>query len=347
MKMSQNNFPLRLWQLIWYICIFVVGCVGNGIVIYVTFKAKDIQRKAPFNVYLLTLSIVDLLISIVAMPIYILSTSAFNHPSGTVGEWLCKICTNYFLIFYLIDTSTFLLCAIAIERRRAIVKPFSVLQETYLRKTLGVILFIFLLSFITQTPTIYRAHYSKKNGTIGNVCAYNSNSVDMQLLHYVSFFFNCALPAVIMLLCFRQINQHLSRTIADLRLSLGAYVNAVDYEDKIQIFMKKRKRTIDLTKLMVFVFLICVCIDEVFYLILHPVTNLTRIEWNSSAFQVAVMLRISNSFMNPILFAFSKVFRKRLQDSIGVFKYLQGERMSLLFIRYKRSKSAYHNIQDN
>ena len=345
--MSQNNFPLRLWQLIWYIFIFIAGSVGNSTVIYVTFKAKDIQRKAPFNVYLLTLSIVDLLISLVAVPIYILSTSVFDHPSGTLGEWLCKICTNYFLIFYLIDTSTFLLCAIAIERRRAIVKPFSILQETYLCKTLGVILFIFLLSFITQTPTIYRAHYSQKNGTIGNVCAYSSNTVEMKLLHYVSFFFNCAIPAAIMFLCFRQINQHLSRTIADLRLSLGAYENAVDYEDKIQIFMKKRKRTIDLTKLMVFVFLICVCIDEVFYLILNPVTNLTKIEWNSSIFQVAVMLRISNSFMNPILFAFkSKVFRKRLQDTIGVFRYLQVKRMSLLFIRYKRSKSAYQNIQE-
>ena len=343
MKVSQKKFPLRIWQLIWYICIFVSGCVGNGIVIYVTFKANDIQRKAPFNVYVLTLSIVDLLISAVAMPIYILSTSVFDHPSGTVGEWLCKICTNYFLIFYLIDASTFLLCAIAVERRKAILKPYSILQETHLCKTLGVIFFIFLLSFITQTPTIYRAHYSQKNGTIGNVCAYNSNSVEMQLLHYASFLFNCVVPTIIMFLCFCQINQHLSRAITDLRFSLGAYENA---EEKIQIFMKKRKRTIELTKMMVLLFLICVCIDELFYLILRPVTNLTKVEWNSPLFQVAVMLRISNSFVNPILFSFkSKVFRRRLQDTFG--EYLQCQRMRRFFTRYERDINAYYSIQSS
>ena len=343
MKVSQKKFPLRIWQLIWYICIFVTGCVGNGIVIYVTFKANDIQRKAPFNVYVLTLSIVDLLISAVAMPIYILSTSVFDHPSGTVGEWLCKICTNYFLIFYLIDASTFLLCAIAVERRKAILKPYSILQETHLCKTLGVIFFIFLLSFITQTPTIYRAHYSQKNGTIGNVCAYNSNSVEIQLLHYASFLFNCVVPTIIMFLCFCQINQHLSRAIADLRFSLGAYENA---EEKIQIFMKKRKRTIELTKMMVLLFLICVCIDELFYLILRPVTNLTKVEWNSPLFQVAVMLRISNSFVNPILFSFkSKVFQRRLQDTFG--EYLQCQRMRRFFTRYERDINAYYSIQSS
>lgn len=343
MKVSQKKFPLRIWQLIWYICIFVTGCVGNGIVIYVTFKANDIQRKAPFNVYVLTLSIVDLLISAVAMPIYILSTSVFDHPSGTVGEWLCKICTNYFLIFYLIDASTFLLCAIAVERRKAILKPYSILQETHLCKTLGVIFFIFLLSFITQTPTIYRVHYSQKNGTIGNVCAYNSNSVEIQLLHYASFLFNCVVPTIIMFLCFCQINQHLSRAITDLRFSLGAYENA---EEKIQIFMKKRKRTIELTKMMVLLFLICVCIDELFYLILRPVTNLTKVEWNSPLFQVAVMLRISNSFVNPILFSFkSKVFRRRLQDTFG--EYLQCQRMRRFFTRYERDINAYYSIQSS
>ena len=176
------------------------------------------------------------------MPIYILSTSVFDNPSGTVGEWLFKIYTNYFFIFYLIDASTFLLCAIAVERRKAILKPYSILQETHLCKTLGVIFLIFLLSFITQTPTIYRAHYSQKNGTIGNVCAYNSSSAEMLLLHYASFFFSCVVPTIIMFLCSRQINQHLSRAITDLRFSLEAYENA---EEKIQIFMKKRNRTIE------------------------------------------------------------------------------------------------------
>ena len=349
--MSQNNFPLRLWQLIWYICILIFGFAGNGIVIYVTFKAKDIQRDAPFNAYLVTLSIVDLSISVIATPIYILSTSTFDHPSGTVGEWLCKICTNYFVIFYLIRTSIFLLCAIAIERRKAIVQPFSILQETSLCKTLGVIFFIFVLGLFTQSPTMYRAHYSETNGTIGNACVYNPNSTDMIVLHFVSFFFNCVIPTFIIFLCFHQINKHLSKTLANFRSLLGAYENSANHENIVQEFMKKRKRTIDLTKLMVFVFLVFVCIDEVFYLILHPVTNFTSVEWNSSIFQVALMLRISNSFMNPILFAFkSKNFRRRLRNTIGISstcKYHNGECPKLFCVKCKTNREAYHNIHES
>ena len=349
--MSQNNFPLRLWQLIWYICILIVGSVGNGIVIYVTFKARDIQRDAPFNVYLVTLSIVDLSISVIATPIYILSTSAFEHPSGTVGEWLCKICTSYFLIFYLIDASTFLLCAIAIERRRAIVQPFSILKETSFCKTFSVIFFIFVLGLFTQSTTTYRAHYSEDNGTIGNACVYDSNRTDMIVLHFVSFFFNCVMPTFIMFLCFHEINKHLSKTLANFRSLLGAYENSADYENIVQGFMKKRKRTIDLTKLMVFAFLIFVCIDEVFYLLLHPVTNFTSVKWNSPIFQVALMLRISNSFVNPILFAFkSKNFRRRLQNTIGISstcKYHNGECLRLFCVKCKRNRGAYHDIHES
>lgn len=68
LNMSQVEFGLRVWQLLWYIWISIAGCVGNSIVIYITFKSSDIQRKTPFNVYLLTLAIVDLIISIFAIP---------------------------------------------------------------------------------------------------------------------------------------------------------------------------------------------------------------------------------------------------------------------------------------
>ena len=95
-------------------------------------------------------------------PLYILSTSAFKHPSGTFGQWLCKIVTGYFLIFLLFDISAFLLVAIAIERRKAVVKPLSTLDPPPLTNTLLVICAIALLGFVTQTPTIYGSHYAAK-----------------------------------------------------------------------------------------------------------------------------------------------------------------------------------------
>ena len=95
---------------------------------------------------------------------------------------------------------------------------------------------------------------------------------------------------------------------------------------------------------MVLLFVICAFIDKMFYLILRPVTNLTKVEWNSPLFQVAVMLRISNPFVNPILFSFkSKVFRRRLQDTFE--EYLQCRRMRRFFTRYERDINDYYSLQ--
>ena len=101
---------------------------------------------------------------------------------------------------------------------------------------------------------------------------------------------------------------------------------------------------------MIFVFSIFVCIDKVFYLIFHPVTNFISVELNSSIFQVALMLRISNSFMNPILFTFrNKNFRSRIQSVIGISstcKYHNGECLRLFCVKCERNRVAYHNIHE-
>ena len=312
--MSSNTFPVRVWQLVWYIWISIAGITGNSIVIYVSFNSKDIQRKAPFNVYLLTLAIVDLLISIFAIPIYILSTNYFKHPSGEVGEWLCKTITGYFLIFILLDMSVFLLVAVTIERRRAIIKPFSILTQQTMTKTLAVVFSIIMLGFVTQIQALIGSHYSEQNATVGNSCVYISDTILMQVLYYNSFIFTCVIPTIILIVCFRQINQCLSRTETNFISFLDGYKRKNNRETKIQNLMTKRKQTIDTVKLVVVIFLICVIINGVVFLVLHPVTKLTNLGWNSNTYQFTIMLRFSSSFINPMLYGFkSKAFRKRLQ----------------------------------
>ena len=65
----------------------------------------------------------------------------------------------------MLDISAFLLAAIAIERRKAVVKPLSILDPPPLTKTLGAICAIVLPGFVIQTPTIYGSHYAAKNAT--------------------------------------------------------------------------------------------------------------------------------------------------------------------------------------
>lgn len=134
----------------------------------------------------------------------------------------------------------------------------------------------------------------------------------MKLLHYNSFMLDCVIPFIIFFVCFHQINQHLSTKSIRFRLLLGAYKQQKIYKEKVKLLMKKRKQTI--AKLVIMFFLICVIINEVLFMVLHSVTSLTRIQWNSVAYQITVMFRFSNSFVNPFLYTLkSKLFRKRLQ----------------------------------
>ena len=72
------EFPFRVWELLWYLCIFLVGTIGNSLVIIVIIRSKKIDGGALINILVLTLAVVDMIISIIGLPIYILQTDLFD-----------------------------------------------------------------------------------------------------------------------------------------------------------------------------------------------------------------------------------------------------------------------------
>ena len=79
------EFPFRVCKLLWYLCIFVVGTIGNSLVIIVIVRSKKIDCGALINILVLTLAIVDMMISIIGLPIYILQTDLF-YPKPNHGN---------------------------------------------------------------------------------------------------------------------------------------------------------------------------------------------------------------------------------------------------------------------
>ncbi|XP_057315118.1 apelin receptor B-like isoform X1 [Hydractinia symbiolongicarpus] len=309
----KSNFTLSAWQTTWYMVIFILGLVGNGIVIFVIMKSKTIQRDAPFNIYLLALAIIDMLISIICVPTYALSTDAFLHPSGEYGEVLCKLVTGYTIPFWLLDVSVFLLVAIAVERRKAIIDSFSTLQYRSIKLTLSYVGIALLMGILTQAPTYYGAHYESRNATVGNACKYDCGSTTMDILHYSAFTLECIVPSIVLFICFRHIKKHLTKFEGELHHSIPDYYKAKN--KKFIPNIAHKKDTIGTFKIIVIVFLVCVALNEITYVLLEPVLNITSLQWNSSLYQVTVMLRFSNSCLNPILYSFrSKSFRKKVRD---------------------------------
>ena len=79
------EFPFRVCELLWYLYIFVVGTIGNSLVIIVIVRSKKIDCGALINILVLTLAIVDMMISIIGLPIYILQTDLF-YPKPNHGN---------------------------------------------------------------------------------------------------------------------------------------------------------------------------------------------------------------------------------------------------------------------
>ena len=113
-------FRLRLWETVCYLVILVIGVFGNAVVCVVILKSGPPHRKfyhVPFNLYLMSLAVVDFALAVVSAPSYVMSTSYYHaHPKGTNGTILCKTITGYLLCFWLAGTSVYLLVIISFER---------------------------------------------------------------------------------------------------------------------------------------------------------------------------------------------------------------------------------------
>ena len=72
----------RIWPLLFWIT-FIIGMCGNWLVVYVVFRAKQMQTVT--NVYLLNLAVVDVLYLMSTIP----NTSYWTN-YWPVGDFMCK-----------------------------------------------------------------------------------------------------------------------------------------------------------------------------------------------------------------------------------------------------------------
>ena len=170
MQVPMTGLELQPWELVCYCFIFLVGLVGNVIIFLVVLKSGPSYRCVTFNIYLMALAVADLTLAVVCLPIYIMSTSSFPHPTGTQGTAVCKIVTGYLLTFWLGGVSIYLLVVISFERYAAISRPLQAMARSTSKRTASFIAFAWVIAFVIQIPTVVGVNFSTTNATIGNYC---------------------------------------------------------------------------------------------------------------------------------------------------------------------------------
>ena len=313
---STHAFPFRWWEFVWYLLIMLVGCVGNLLVILVIVLNKRIELTSTFNMHVSLLAVADLFVSMVGLPIYYLSTDAFNHPAGIRGDQLCSLFTGYFLPFFLLDISVFALVLIALGRRKAIIHPYSVLsEESVTRKTIPIATVVFI-SLALGVPTIYGLKYSPTDPIVGNHCTYRYTFIQSIIIYCVVFSVDTIVPIVVLVTCFRQISKSLARTNKFLRNSIA--VNQSTINKRKDAAMKQKQKSIATMRLVVLAFFVCILPNHLLYL--ASLAGVNGLAWDTDISQVGVLVRFTNSCVNPLLYSFmSQKFRKNLKSTFPVF----------------------------
>ena len=328
-------FPFRWWEFTWYLIILIFGTVGNVLVILVILLNKKIDAKSSFNILIIVLAITDLLVSVVGLPIYYLSTSAYNHPHGQHGDFLCMFFTGYFLPFFLLDVSVFILVLIALGRRRAITNPLSILDDEQTWKKILPILVAVVLSLGLGLPTIFGLKYTHQNPMVGNHCTYRYTFINAIIIYCVVFLIDTISPIVVLVICFCHIRKSFNLTNKLLTISNATKLRGND------VALQKKQKSIGTMKLVVVAFFLCILPNHLLYLM--SLAGVQGLGWNTEISQVGVLIRFTNSCLNPLLYSLkSEKFRKNFRDTFP--RYFKGRPKKLKFKQHGNIKGGGHII---
>ncbi|XP_077981848.1 QRFP-like peptide receptor [Glandiceps talaboti] len=146
--------PVQTWLpvVLAYSITFVVGLVGNVLVIYSIQKCRRLQNVT--NTFLASLAAADLIIIAIVIPI---QTPAYFSRKWIMGEFLCKLLP--YLTLLSSSCSVFMLTALSVERYFVIVHPLLAKSVVTPGRARRVIISLWLLAILYSFPPLYfRTH---------------------------------------------------------------------------------------------------------------------------------------------------------------------------------------------
>ncbi|XP_023126904.1 galanin receptor type 1-like isoform X1 [Amphiprion ocellaris] len=267
--------------------IFLLGVLGNTLVITVLARSKAAQPRSTTNIFILNLSVADLSYLLFCVPF---QSTIYMLPTWVFGAFICKFTHYFFTVSMLV--SIFTLSAMSVDRYVAIVharKSSSIRVGRH--AVLGVVL-IWLLSLVMAAPV---AHYQ-------SIVEREDNSTfcwevwpDQQRKVYVmcTFVFGYLLPLALISVCYAKVLNHLHKKLKNI-------------SKKSELSKKKTAQTV-LAVVVVF------CLSWLPHHIVHLWVEFGSFPLNQASFVfrvVAHCLAYSNSSVNPIIYAFlSENFR--------------------------------------
>lgn len=182
--------------------IFILGVLGNTLVITVLARNKPGQPRSTTNIFILNLSVADLSYLLFCVPF---QSTIYMLPTWVLGAFICKFIHYFFTVSMLV--SIFTLSAMSVDRYVAIVHARkSSLIRVRTHAMLAVVL-IWVLSLAMAAPVAHHQSIVERE---------NNNTFcwevwpDQQRKVYVmcTFVFGYLLPLTLISVCYAKVGAH-------------------------------------------------------------------------------------------------------------------------------------------
>ncbi|KAE8282467.1 Galanin receptor type 1 [Larimichthys crocea] len=267
--------------------IFILGVLGNTMVITVLARSKPGQPRSTTNIFILNLSVADLSYLLFCVPF---QSTIYMLTSWVLGAFICKFIHYFFTVSMLV--SIFTLSAMSVDRYVAIVHARKSSSIRVGRHAMIGVVLIWIVSLVMAAPV---AHYQ-------NIVEWKDNNTycwevwpDHQRKVYVmcTFVFGYLLPLTLISVCYAKVLNHLHKKLKNV-------------SKKSELSKRKTAQT-------VLVVVVVFCLSWLPHHIVHLWVEFGSFPLSQASFVfrvVAHCLAYSNSSVNPIIYAFlSENFR--------------------------------------
>ncbi|CAF3429985.1 unnamed protein product [Rotaria socialis] len=172
----------RVIPLVLFLFVYIVGLIGNGLLIFIVFRQKNL-RTVP-NLLVVSLAMGDFLFVLFCVPFGAVAYSLEYYPFST---FYCRF--ENFIINLSLGVSVFSLLALSADRYKIIVKPFSSHASDPANKLKTIVISIWFLSVLLALPeTIYSGIITDtiteaNNKTINLVYCWSPNESELLSNH--------------------------------------------------------------------------------------------------------------------------------------------------------------------
>lgn len=182
---------------------FVVALVWNSLILCSMVTARSKLLRAPTHVVLFSLAVNDLLLTVLVMPVSIITTIAMDYPFGDNDYVRCKVCQHGGIFSVLSVSSIHHIALLSLDRFLFIYMPISYRTWVTRWKMLLALLVVWLISITFGILPLFgfgAVGYSSSIGTC--VAIFHGETHLTKNINYILLFFVEALiPITVIIVC--------------------------------------------------------------------------------------------------------------------------------------------------